>query len=178
MKEDKIKSFVLSGILVLSLSCTPKPEEDISVVEEPKVTLPEMFSYQGRNPDIWEPESLELMIKWNQNRTDLNHKVGHLLADTVTLHLSDGRNLVFDKSGAEEFLLDEYNSIVSQKVTINAAIPVYYDDIDHAWIYSWIFWESENSDGIYQSVYYHEDLRIIDNKIREIFQFRRASGVD
>ena len=178
MKYAKINFVVLISVIQLSVSCAPKPVEEKSIMNVSEVILPEIFSYQGRNPEMGKSEILDYMIKWNQYRADLDHKVGSLLADTVILHLADGRNLVFEKSAAEEFLREQYNSIASQKVTINAGIPVHYNDIDHTWIYSWIFLESEDSKGEYTSEYFHEDFRIIDDKIREIFQFRRDPGND
>jgi hypothetical protein len=56
---------------------------------------------------------------------------------------------------------------------MNAAIPVQYSDLNHTWVYSWVIRELENNNGESNSVYLHEDYRIVNNKIREIYQFKR-----
>ena len=118
-------------------------------------------------------ENLDLIIEWNNRRSNLQYEVGDLIADTLTIYWAEGTEWVAPRDTIVAYLQFQYDNISSQEITINAAIPIYYSDVEHEWIYSWIFREVTFDDGNQSSSYFHEDYRIIDGRIRMIYQFRR-----
>ena len=121
---------------------------------------------------------VKLVQDWNQKRANLDAKVGELIADTLTLHLEDGREFVLNRDSAIAYFANEYKDYLQQSLVMNAAIPMYYSDIDHYWVYSWVNTTIERKERESYSMFFHEDYRIVNNKIREIYQFKRQPATE
>ena len=167
-------ALAIIAIVLSAISCSERQvTEEQSMPASNMLTLPDGFSYQGRNPEMGNPENLELIIEWNNRRSNLQYVVGDLIADTLTMYAADGTELEAPRDTIVAYLQAQYDNLSSQEITINAAIPIYYSDMDHEWVYSWIFRETVFNEGNQTESYFHEDYRIIDGKIRMIYQFQR-----
>lgn len=140
------------------------------------LTLPSQFSYPGRKPVIGNNEMLETIIAFNEKISSKDSNISSLFADSVTLHLADGLNTTISNDSLQSMLQEYFTQFESINITINAAIPVIYEDIDDKWVYSWIFEELVSNDGSSESHYLHEDFRLENGKISEVFQFKRLPG--
>lgn len=124
------------------------------------------------------PNNLQLIMDWNERRSNLQHEVGDIIADTLTMRMSDGTEWIIPRDSVIARFGGQYENMSDQQITINAAIPIYYSDLDHDWVYSWVFTQTEFSDGKKTSSYFHEDYRIINGKIRMVYQFKRMPPID
>jgi len=166
-------------VSVLLISCSNKQDaEQHSRPDTKTFTLPEGFSYAGRNPEMGNPDNLQLIMDWNERRSNLQHEVGDLIADTLTMYMSDGTEWIISRDSVITRLGGLYDEMSGQKITVNAAIPIYYSDLDHEWVYSWVHIQTGNIDGQKTANYFHEDYRIINGKIRMIYQFKRMTPID
>ena len=168
---------VLSMIIIIVVTGCSRHTEEKEQEHNSALVLPDIFTYKGRNPQWGNNEDLRLIMRWDQMRSELDYNFYPLIADTLTLHFADGHQLVFDKNSAVSHFKIEFDGVLTQKITINAAIPVFYPDVEHHWVYSWIFQEKVLANGDSLTAYFHEDFRIENGKIREIFQFKREAGI-
>jgi hypothetical protein len=168
---------IIVSIFLMSCSAERVNEEE-SAPDSKVLTLPDGFSYAGRNPEMGNPENLQLIMDWNERRSNLQHEVGDLIADTLTMYMADGTEWIIPRDTVVAHLGGRYEKMADQQVTMNAAIPIYYSDLDHEWIYSWVFTQIEFIDGQKTAHYFHEDYRIINGKIRMLYQFKRKPPID
>ncbi len=167
-------------ILVALVSCdqhdNDNDHENENGMEHEVLTLPDVFSYAGKKPVLGNNEMLETVIAFNEKLSSKDSDMGHLLADSVTLHLSDGLNTTISSDSLQAMIGEYFTEYENIDITINAAIPVVYEDIGHVWVYSWIHEKLESKDGTTESFYLHEDFRLENGKIREVFTFKRLAG--
>ncbi|NNF36479.1 MAG: hypothetical protein HKN68_20425 [Saprospiraceae bacterium] len=171
----KLCSILILIISMIFYSCNPKPDnKKESKSGSGTITLPDDFSYPGRHPQMGDPKNLQLVIEWNKRRSDLEYNIEGLVNDTGTIRLADGLEMVATRDSLTSYLRSQYVDLNDQEITVNAAIPIYYSDLNHEWVYSWIYQELTLRDNTESSSYFHEDFRIIDGKISMIYQFRRT----
>ena len=162
-------------MLAVSVGCSQqKTEEDLT--DQQELILPDVFSYAGKKPTLGTNEMLETVIAFNEKISSKDPDMADLLADSVTLHLADGLNTTISGDSLQAMIGEYFTQYESINITINAAIPVVYEDMNHNWVYSWVFEVLENKDGTTESHYLHEDFKLEDGKIREVFQFKRIPG--
>ena len=167
-------------ILVALVSCeqhdNDNDHENENGMEHEVLTLPDVFSYAGKKPVLGNNEMLETVIAFNEKISSKDPDMADLLADSVTLHLADGLNTTISSDSLQAMIGEYFTQYETIDITINAAIPVVYKDMNHNWVYSWVFEVLENKDGTTESHYLHEDFRLENGKIREVFQFKRIPG--
>ena len=167
----------LLSILILTIlsSCGQAEKQPVLELEHSSIVLPNSFSYKGKTPGFVDSDAMQPVIEWNDRLSRLNSEVGSLLGDSVICHWSDGRNITYSRDSLLSYLQAGFDTTAKLDITIAAAIPVNYTDVDDLWIYSWIFKEIEFSDGTLNSHYLHEDFRIVEGRIHEIYQFKRSN---
>ena len=170
-----MKHLLISLLLLSLLAACQKTSPPAEVKESDSLILPESFSYGGKMPELASNDDLSSVIEWNRRISNLNTDVGDLIGDSVIWHWADGNEITYSRDSLVSLVETGMTNIKSLKITIAAALPVRYNDVGDLWVYSWIFEEIENKDGSKESHYLHEDFRIVEGEVHEIYQFKRDS---
>lgn len=167
-------SIVACLFLLLFTGCKENPEQKKSSTGKP-VALPMKVSYPG-TAEIGDMKNVQTVMEWNKRFSSMNFDVADLLADTVTFHLSDGTDMTASRDSTIAFL-SAYAAETSQiDIDYIAAYPVSVPEQNHEWVFSWTDETYTMKNGNIEHNYYHEDYRLVDGKIREVFQYARKKS--
>ena len=162
---------VVCLLACVSSACDQKIEENNASVAE-SVTLPMNLIYPG-TPEIGNMRNVQTVMEWNKRISNLNLDVADLLADTVSFHMADGLELTAARDSIISFITAYVNELAKIEIVYVAAIPVNVIEQGHQWVFSWTDETYTLKDGAVDQNFYHEDYRMEDGKIREIFQYAR-----
>lgn len=167
MKMAAVVFLLACGLLACDLNLkennAPPPES---------VQLPMKLSYSG-TPEIGSMTNVQTVMEWNKRFSLLNMDVGDLLADTVTFHLSDGMEMTATRDSAIAFVRAYVSDISKIDISYTAAIPVNVVERGDEWVFSWTEESYTLKNGGVEHAFYHEDYRLLNGKIREVFQYAR-----
>jgi hypothetical protein len=160
--------FALAAVL---FSCEKKTSE-VGVSTEDSVVLPVEVTYKGV-PVIGNMKNVQTVMEWNKRLSELNLDLGDLLADTVTFHLHEGVDITASRDSSIAVLKQFVNSMASVKINYTAVIPVDNATVNDEWVFSWTEETYNYKDGKTAHHFLHEDYRMVDGKIREVYQYAR-----
>jgi hypothetical protein len=154
----------------LFVACMDKPTNGTIVTEE--VKYPVELSYTGK-PSLGDFNHVRVVLESNKRLTELNPDIGEFMADSVTMHLADGVIISGPRDSVLVAIAGFIGSLKSLEIKFVAAIPIRNDEQNHDWVLAWTDETHNYKDGkvVIQSL--HEDYRMENGKIREIFQFTR-----
>jgi len=170
------KMLGLVVLVMMLFACENKVSETSSSASD-SLAFPMEVTYKGA-PSIGNMKNVQTVMEWNKRLSALNMDLGDLLADTVTWHLSDGTEMTASRDSTIAVLKGFVSSINSLKLTYTAAIPVDNAALNDEWVLSWTDETYSFKDGKTDHQFIHEDYRLVDGKIREVFQYaRKEPGV-
>jgi hypothetical protein len=167
----KKTALFVAGALAL-FACAKKAEEAAPVES---ITLPMEVTYKG-TPAIGNMKNVQTVMEWNKRLGALNTELGDLLADTVSVHLSDGFEMTVPKDTLIVFLKDFVAGMTSVNIVYTAATPVDNTTTKDEWVFSWTDETYTHKDGKVEHTFIHEDYRMVEGKIREVFQYARKEA--
>ena len=143
------------------------------------VTLPMEVAYKG-SPEIGSMKNVQTVMEWNKRVSELNLNVGDLLADSVTVHLSDGMEMSGTRDSTIAFLKTFIMEMSKIEIHYTAVVPIRVTPQEDEWVFSWTDESYTLKDGNIERNFLHEDYRLKGGKIREVFQYSRkpaSSGI-
>lgn len=162
---------VLCLLACVFTACEQKAEEK-SAPSAQSLTLPMKLTYPG-TPEIGNMKNVQTVMEWNKRVSSLNLDVAELLADSVTFHMADGFEMTATRDSAIAFVSKYAEEMAKIEIVYIAAVPVNVVEQEHQWVFSWTDESYTFKNGTVEQNFYHEDYRMEDGKIREIFQFAR-----
>ena len=164
--NTKLALFLMAGT---AIACNQKTTE-----KEPfeNVTLPMEVAYKGQ-PEIGSMKNVQTVMEWNKRLSELNLNLGDLLADTVTVHLSEGVEMTASRDSTLAFLKTFVMGMSRIEIHYTAAVPVDVMPQNHEWVFSWTDERYTLKNGNIEHNFLHEDYRLEGGKIREVFQYSR-----
>jgi hypothetical protein len=169
MKKILFASFSLLFIL----SCKEK-EDHKDDVSSKKVELPVEVMYKG-TAAIGNPENMVTVMNWNKNMISGDvTAAGNLIADSLTVTLSDGMHVELAHDSAVAFLGGWRSSMDSAKQSYGAIIAVDNKDAGDEWVIQWTKESYFYKTGKSETVNLNESYRLVNGKIREVSQYARA----
>ena len=95
------------------------------------------------------------------------------MADSVTVHFADGAEFTAPHDSVVAEIGSWLGMMSSIKVSHTAAMAVDNTDAKHEWVFSWSDETYTYKDGTVQHEFLHEDYRIEQGKIVEVYQYSR-----
>lgn len=167
----------IAAIAFLASCNNEKAKEDTKVEATDaatKVTLPAELSYKG-TPSIGKSENIVTVMNFNNDfiagKLD---NIGSYLADSVHLIFEDGTEMNTVRDTVVATIKAWRGSMTSAKQSYISAIAVDNKDMGHEWVIQWIDESHDYKDGKKEHRIYHEDYRLENGKIRELFQYAQA----
>lgn len=161
----------LFTLACLTFACEKKAAE-VAVPTPDPVTLPMEVSYKG-TPAVGNMKNVQVVMECNKRLSELNPDIAGLLADSVTLHFADGTDITGTRDSVLVFFKKLIENFSSIKINFTAAIPIDNVDAKDEWVFSWTDETYTHKDGKVEHQLFHEDYRLEDGKIREVFQYAR-----
>jgi hypothetical protein len=124
------------------------------------------------------PAKLKMAFVMNFNLDFIAGKMDNLgsyLADSVHMVFADGTDMNNVRDSIVAAIKAWRESMSSATQTYISAIAVDNKDMGHEWVMQWIDEAHVYKDGKKEHMIYHEDYRLENGKIRELFQY--AQGV-
>ena len=155
----------------LLFACEKKVAETAAPAPEP-VALPMEVTYPG-TPAIGNMNNVKTVMEWNKRFSEMNFELGDLLADTVTWHLAEGMEMTSPRDSAVASIKKYMADLTNIKIIYTAAVPVDNVDKKDEWVFSWTDETYTHKDGKTEHQFIHEDYRLENGKIREVYQYAR-----
>jgi hypothetical protein len=154
----------------LVVGCSEKSSEATKIPES--VTYPVDLTYPG-TPTLGNFDHVKTVLESNKRLTELNANIGEFMADSVVMHLADGSEISGPRDSVLVAISGFIGSLKSLEIKFVAAIPIRNAEQNHDWVLAWTDETHNYKDGsvVIQSL--HEDYRMENGKIREIFQYTR-----
>ena len=172
--------FFLAFVVVL-FSCNTdekKTTESAPTAEskapEKKVDLPFKFSYEG-TASIGNPENIKTVMDFNSDfATGKMENIGSYFADSVRVVFADGTELDNSRDSAAAMITGWRNTISDIQLTYITAVAVDNKEKGDEWVFQWIEEADNYKDGKKVHHILHEDYRLVNGKIREVFQYSQV----
>ncbi len=149
-----------------------KPADDTTASS--KVSLPAKMTYEG-TATIGKTENIATVMNFN-----LDFIAGKFdnypsyLADSVTYTLADGSTFNNVKDSAIAAIKAWRESMSDAKQSYISAIAVDNKEKGHEWVIQWIDESHDYKEGKKEHMILHEDYRLENGKIRELYQYAQA----
>jgi hypothetical protein len=163
-----------SQLLVLAVALTalgcgekpaPTPEETAQ-----KVTLPVDYTYKG-GFTIGDMKNVQVVAECNKRLSEHNADIDEFVADSLHWVMPDGTEFDIPHDSAVAFIKKFVESTSSIKIVFTAQIPLYNAENNHEWVASWTDETYTFKDGKVDHNNFHETYRLVNGKIRELYQF-------
>jgi len=164
----------LSTLMVfacLLAACSKDETKSENKTPEP-VAYPVELSYKG-TPAVGDFNNVKRVLESNKRLTELNADIGEFYADSVIMHLADGGEISGPRDSVLVAVSGWIQSLTSLKIDVISAIPVNNADLNHEWVFVWTDEVHTYKDGKVVTQTLHEDYRMVNGKIREIYQYTR-----
>ena len=150
-------------------------QKDETGVQENKIALPYKMAYDG-TPTIGKPENILTVMHFNGDFiAGKLSSIGAYLADSVHMVLDDGMDMNASRDSVAKLIKSFRNSMTGAKQSYISAVALYNKDKGHEWVFQWIDESHDYKDGKKDHKIFHEDYRMENGKIREMFQY--AQGI-
>jgi hypothetical protein len=172
-----MRKIMLALIALASVFVACEKKAEVAAVAAEPVVLPMEVSYKG-TPSIGDVNNVKVVMEWNKRISERNFSLGDLLADTVTWHLADGMEMTAPRDPALVALNQMLSDLTEIKIKYISAIAVNNAEQKDEWVFSWTDETYTHKDGKIDHTLFHEDYRMENGKIREVFQFQRKDPAD
>jgi hypothetical protein len=171
--------FVAAGLFVFGCNSpkepdTQKPAEAEVKEADTKITLPAKIFYDG-TATIGKTENIAVVMNFNLDFIAAKlDNLGSYCADSVTYTLADGTYFNGVRDSAVAIVKAWRESMTAARQSYIYAIAVDNKDKGDEWVMQWIDEEHDYKNGKKEHMNLHEDYRMVNGKIREIFQYSQA----
>ena len=176
MKKCMIPAALL---LTLFFACNDKPADETTTTTtttsttDEKVVMPMEMSYSGKI-EIGSNANMVKVMQWNKWMGEGNvDSAASLLADSVSIDLSDGTSFNTTADSIKKVLLGWRSAMKTIDIKYIAAMPINNIDKKHEWVLSWTDESYTYNDGKQEHLIIHEDYRMENGKIRQVLQYAR-----
>lgn len=153
-------------------STESKASEDTTATS--KVTLPAKMSYDG-SATIGKTENIATVMNFNLDFiAGKFDNYASYLADSVTYTLADGSKFNNVRDSAIAAIKGWRESMTDARQSYISAFAVDNKDKGDEWVMQWIDEAHDYKDGKKEHLILHEDYRLVNGKIREMFQYAQA----
>jgi hypothetical protein len=163
---------VLPALAFVAFCCQNKPSETPAQSPAETVTIPVEYTYKG-NATIGDMKNVAVVAECNKRLGEHNADIGEFVADSLHWVMADGTEVRMAHDSAVAFIKDFVENTTSIKVTFITQIPVNNTEQNHEWVLSWSDETYTFKDGKVEHGIFHEDYRMENGKIREIFQYKQ-----
>lgn len=147
---------------------------DNKPAESAKVTLPQKMLYQATAAE-GDPNLIVSVMNFN---TDFiggkMDNIGSYLADSIHVIFADGMESTTVRDSMVNMIKSWRGSMDSAKQNYISAIAVKNKDNGDEWVMQWIDETHYYKGGKKEHMVYHEDYRMVNGKIRELFQHQQG----
>ena len=172
--------FLLAFVLVL-VSCNTDEKETATptstaetTTPETKVVLPFKLSYEG-TAVIGNPENIKTVMNFNRDFAEGKmENIGSYFADSVHVVFADGAEVNSSRDSAAAMITGWRNTISDIQLSYITAVAVDNKDKGDEWVFQWIDEADNYKDGKKVHHILHEDYRLVNGKIREVFQYSQV----
>lgn len=163
-----------AALLLLTLvGCNSNKSTEQSAAEN--VTLPLEMSYKGQS-EIGSTANMITVMNWNKYMGEKNlDSATSLLADSVHILLADGTEFNTTRDSMKIILTGYLHNYSAISIDYISAIPINVKMANgtHEWVLNWTDETYSMGDGTTDRSIIHEDYRLENGKIREVFQYAR-----
>jgi len=170
--------FIAAGFFMISCNNekdSGEQKKDEAKAPESEIMLPSKMAYNG-TPTVGKTENIAKVMNFNGDfiagKLD---NIGSYLADSVHVVFADGSDVKTVRDSIVATLKAWRGSMNSATQSYISAVALDNKDMGHEWVFQWIDESHEYKDGKKEHIIYHEDYRLENGKIREVFQY--AQGV-
>ena len=155
-------------------------QDTAEVAEEPPAEpqTEDRFSYTS-SFESGDPSNVEIIKDWSNYLANGDLEAAFdLLADSVEITLADGMHVNATKDSIESMITNMMSGISSIEINFLAGIPSRSTVDGNNWVASYT-WEKYSTPDGEENALYHEIYRIVDGKIRSVYQYRQEpSDID
>jgi len=164
--------------VLLAFACNHEQKNDAKTPEASppaaKVSLPAKMSYDG-TAAIGKSENIATVMNFNLDFiAGKFDNYANYLADSVTYTLADGSRYNSVRDSAIAAIKAWRESMTDAKQSYISAIAVDNTEKGDEWVMQWIDESHDYKDGKKEHMVLHEDYRLVNGKIREMFQYAQA----
>jgi hypothetical protein len=163
-------ALALFALACVSVACEKKAAENTPAADS--ATLPMEVSYKG-TPEIGNLKNVQTVMECNKRISEMNMDLGEFFADTLTMHFADGMETTLSRDSSVAFLSAFTGQMSKINIAYTAVLPINMVDQKHEWVFSWTEETYTMKDGTVGHQFLHEDYRMENGKIREVFQYSR-----
>jgi len=165
MKSQLLLLAVALTVLGCGEKTAPPPAETGQTV-----TLPVDYTYKGAFT-IGDMKNVQVVAECNKRLSEHNTDIGEFVADSLHWVMPDGTEFDVPHDSAVAFIKNFVESTSSIKIVFTAQIPLDYAENNDEWVASWTEETYTFKDGKVDHANIHEVYRIVNGKIRELYQF-------
>ena len=173
-----MKKLIFLGYCILLFGCNnqskPTDQKEEVTVPATKIELPYKLAYDG-TVALGKPENIVTVMHFNGDfiagKVD---SLGSYLADSVHLVLDDGSEYNSVRDTIAAMIKSFRVSMTGAHQSYILAVALENKDKGHEWVFQWIDETHDFKDGKKDHKIYHEDYRLENGKIRELFQYSQA----
>ncbi len=150
-----------------------------SEVKSPQnaVDLPYKFSYGG-TAAIGNPENIKTVMDFNHDWASGNtDNIGSYFADSLTAVFADGSEINGSRDSVMAKVTEWRKTISDIQLSYITAVAVDNKDKGDQWVFQWIDEADNYKDGKKVHHILHEDYRLVNGKIRYVYQYSQAVPV-
>lgn len=170
------KIFFLAASVCL-FSCNnekPAEQKEVEKATETPVALPLKMNYEG-TASIGNSANTVAVMNFNSDfiagKLD---NIGSYLADSVHAVFADGNEMNVNRDTMVAVIKAWRGSMTSAQQTYISAMAVDVKEKGHEWVFQWLDETHEYKDGKKDHQIFHEDYRMENGKIREVYQYAQA----
>lgn len=175
-----MKKIIIPAALLMStfFACKEKQVEETKTTAsapEENVVLPMEMTYRGK-AEIGSSANMVKVMQWNKWMGEGNiDSAASYLADSVHIILNDGTEFNTTADSIKKVLTGWRAAMKTADIKYVSALPVNVTDKNHEWVFSWTDETYTYNDGKTEHMFIHEDYRMENGKIREVFQYARKA---
>jgi len=163
----KTKNLPLAVAIVL-FGCQTQPSAPSQTTES--VKLPVEYSYKGGYV-MGDMKNVAVVAECNKRISELNTDLAEFIADSMRWVMADGLDLDLPRDSAVAFLKTFIESTSSIKINFITQLPVRNTENNDEWVLSWTDETYTFKDGKVLHDIFHEDYKMENGKIRELYQY-------
>jgi len=144
---------------------------------ENKVDLPYKMAYEG-TATIGNPENIKTVMDFNHDLADgKTDSIGSYFADSVYVAFADGSEINNSRDSVSALVTKWRKTVSDVKLSYITAVAVDNKDKGDQWVFQWIDEADNYKDGKKNHEMLHEDYRLVNGKIRDVYQYSQAIPV-
>jgi len=173
-----MRKLLLIATALFAFACNNEQKADSKTSEAPatvsKVSLPAKMTYDG-TAAIGKAENIATVMNFNLDFiAGKFDNYASYLADSVTYTMADGSRFNNVRDSAIAAIKAWREAMSDARQSYISAIAVDNTGKGDEWVMQWIDEAHDYKDGKKEHLILHEDYRLVNGKIREMFQYSQA----